>query len=187
MIYFLGVSPGLYQAIVPTFISGWDESTLKSSLVIGNPYQEGFEEPINAKERRYALRLVKERLHQDTFRDAVLHAYRGRCAITGLPETQLLDAAHIIADGDVALGQPVVPNGLALSKIHHAAFDAHLIGIDPDYRLHVSDRLLDKEDGPMLQALKQLKGTPLHLPSRTIDHPDPERLELRFETFRKAG
>ena len=34
-----------------------------------------------------------------------------------------------------------VPNGLPLSKIHHAAFDAHLIGIDPDYRLHVSDRL----------------------------------------------
>jgi putative restriction endonuclease len=32
----------------------------------------------------------------------------------------------------------VVPNGLPLSKIHHAAFDAHLIGIDPDYRLHVS-------------------------------------------------
>jgi hypothetical protein len=29
----------------------------------------------------------------------------------------------------------VVPNGIPLSKIHHAAFDAHLIGIDPDYRL----------------------------------------------------
>ncbi|MXY48168.1 MAG: HNH endonuclease [Gemmatimonadetes bacterium] len=187
VIYFLGVSPGLYQAIVPTFISGWDGSALKSSLIIGNPYQEGFEEPINAKERRYALRLVKERLHQDTFRDAVLHAYRGRCAITGLPETQLLDAAHIIADGDETFGQPIVPNGLALSKIHHAAFDAHLIGIDPNYRLHVSERLLEKKDGPMLQALKQLDGSGLHLPSRTIDHPDPERLERRFETFRKAG
>ena len=31
------------------------------------------------------------------------------------------------------LGQPVVSNGLPLTKIHHAAFDAHLIGIDPDY------------------------------------------------------
>lgn len=35
-------------------------------------------------------------------------------------------------------GQPIVRNGIPLSKIHHAAFDAHLIGIDPDYRLHVS-------------------------------------------------
>lgn len=187
VIYFLGVSPSRYQPIIPTYISNWDEFALKSTLTFGNPYQERFEVPVNAAERRYALRMVKERLHQATFREAVLYAYDRRCAITGLPETQLLDAAHIIADGDEALGQPVVPNGLALSKIHHAAFDAHLIGIDPDYRLHVSDRLLEKKDGPMLQAFKQLKGTILHLPSRTRDYPDRDRLELRFEIFRKVG
>ncbi len=187
VIYFLGVSPGRYQAIIPTFITDWNGFALKSTLVFGNPYQEGFEVPVNATERRYALRMVKERLHQDTFREAVLHAYRGRCAITGLPETRLLDAAHIISDGDEALGQPVVPNGLSLSKIHHAAFDAHLIGIDPDYRLHVSDSLLDQDDGPMLQALKQLDGSELHLPSRSRDYPDPDRLDRRFEIFRKAG
>ena len=187
VIYFLGVSPGRYQPIIPTYISHWDGYGLNSSLTFGNPYQERFEVPVNAADRRYALRMVKERLHQATFREAVLFAYGRRCAITGLPETQLLDAAHIISDGDEALGQPVVPNGLALSKIHHAAFDAHLIGIDSDYRLHVSDRLLEKKDGPLLQALKQLKGTVLHLPSRTRDYPDRDRLELRFETFRKAG
>ncbi len=187
VIYFLGVSPGRYQAIIPTFISGWDGFGLKSSLTFGNPYQEEFEVPVNATERRYALRMVKERLHQDKFREAVLHAYRSRCAITGLPETRLLDAAHIISDGDEALGQPVVPNGLSLSKIHHAAFDAHLIGIDPDYRLHVSDRLLEKKDGPMLLALKQLEGSKLHLPSRLRDYPDQDRLDRRFEDFREAG
>ncbi len=187
VIYFLGVSPGHYQAVVPTYISGWDGFALKSTLTFGNPYQEGLTAPGNATERRYALRMVKERLHQATFREAVLYAYGRRCAITGLPETQLLDAAHIIADGDEALGQPVVPNGLSLSKIHHAAFDAHLIGIDPDYRLHVSDRLLDQEDGPMLQALKQLNGSELHLPSRSQDYPDRDRLDRRFEVFRAAG
>jgi putative restriction endonuclease len=187
VIYFLGVSPGHYQAVIPTYISGWDGFALKSTLTFGNPYQEGLTAPGNATERRYALRIVKERLHQATFREAVLYAYGRRCAITGLPETQLLDAAHIIADGDEALGQPVVPNGLSLSKIHHAAFDAHLIGIDPDYRLHVSDRLLEQEDGPMLQALKQLNGSELHLPSRSQDYPDRDRLDRRYETFRKAG
>jgi len=187
VIYFLGVSPGRYQAIIPTFISHWDGFALKSTLAFGNPYQAEMEAPVNATERRYALRMVKERLHQATFREAVLHAYRSRCAITGLPESRLLDAAHIIADGDEALGQPVVPNGLSLSKIHHAAFDAHLIGIDPDYRLHVSDRLLDQDDGLMLQALKQLDGTGPHLPSRSRDYPDRDRLDRRFETFRKAG
>jgi len=44
----------------------------------------------------------------------------------------LLDAAHIIADKDERFGQLVIPNGIPLSKIHHAAFDAHLIGIDPN-------------------------------------------------------
>ena len=61
------------------------------------------------------------------------------------------------------LGQPVVPNGLPLSKIHHAAFDAHLIGIDPDYRLHVSERLLGQHDGPMLKALTRLNSGTIHL------------------------
>ena len=54
---------------------------------------------------------------------------------------------------------PVVTNGIPLSKIHHAAFDAHLIGIDPDFRMHVSDRLLRQNDGPMLEALKQRNAT----------------------------
>jgi len=48
-------------------------------------------------------------------------------------EPRLLDAAHIVMDADEQLGQPVVSNGLPLTKIHHAAVDAHLIGIDPDY------------------------------------------------------
>ena len=54
-----------------------------------------------------------------------------------LPEPRLLDAAHIFMDADEQVGQPVISNGLRLMKIH-----AHLIGIDPDFRIHVSERLL---------------------------------------------
>ena len=67
-----------------------------------------------------------------------------------------MDAAHIVEDKDERFGQPVIPNGIPLSKIHHAAFDKHLIGIDPYYHLHVSGRLLELKDGPMLDALKGL-------------------------------
>ena len=70
---------------------------------------------------------------------------------------------------------------------HHAAFDAHLIGIDADYRLHVSERLLGQNDGPMLESLKRLDGGTIHLPSRTEDLPDRERLALRFERFKAAA
>lgn len=96
----------------------------------------------------------------------------------------MLDAAHIVPDKDERLGQPVVPNGIPLSKIHHAAFDAHLIGIDPDYHLHVSERLLAHNDGPMLEALKQLNGGAIHFPSRIQDRPDRDRLAQRFERFK---
>lgn len=187
IIYFLGIAPGRYQAMVPAYIAGWDAKALKAHVAFGIPDQETLTPPQNALERSYALRTVKQRLHQGSFREAVINAYDGRCALSRIPEPLLLDAAHIIPDRDENLGQPIVPNGIPLSKIHHAAFDAHLIGIDPDYRLHVSDRLLDQNDGPMLEALKLLNDGTIHLPNRAEDWPDRDRLALRFEKFREAA
>jgi len=187
IIYFLGIAPGCSQANFPCFIVGWNPSELKVRVAFGEAGVQVMKPPETGLERRYALRAVKQRLHQASFREAVIAAYNGRCALSGLPESLLLDAAHIVADKDETLGQPVVPNGLPLSKIHHAAFDAHLIGIDPDYRLHVSERLLSQNDGPMLEALKRLDGGTLHLPGRTIDRPDRDRLAFRFERFKAAA
>jgi HNH endonuclease len=129
---------------------------------------------------RYALRLVKQRLHQASLRDVVLTVYDHRCAISNLPDDHLLDAAHIMADGDELLGQAVVSNGIALSKIHHAAFDNHLIGIDPDGRAHVSNRLLKPHDGPLLeQSLQAAAGALIRLPRGKQYHPDRDRLAAR--------
>ena len=189
VIYFLGTSPGRYQPIIPTFIVGWHPERLQVELAFGALVGASAQAvPPDAPERRYALREVKARLHQASFRDAVLAAYGGRCAISHLPEPRLLDAAHIIVDTDEQLGQPVVSNGLPLTKLHHAAFDAHLIGIDPDFRIHVSDRLLEIHDGPFLElGLKGIVGQAIQLPRRNEDRPDRDRLALRFEQFRKAA
>jgi putative restriction endonuclease len=186
IIYFLGIAPGRYQAVLPVFVSAWDGSALKARIEFGLPDQERVMPPETAVERRYALRAVKQRLHQASFREAVIYAYGGRCALSGVPEPLLLDAAHIMPDADERLGQPIVTNGIPLSKIHHAAFDAHLLGIDPDYRLHISDRLLASNDGPMLEALKRLNGESIRLPKRTQDRPDKDRLAQRFERFRAS-
>jgi putative restriction endonuclease len=86
IIYFLGIAPGRYQAILSTFISGWDAKALKARVAFGLPDNEALEPPENALERRYALRTVKQRLHQASFREAVITAYNGRCALSGLPE-----------------------------------------------------------------------------------------------------
>lgn len=190
IIYFLGVAPGKYQALLPTFVEDWDRLGLKVRLGFGLPAESVGDvprPPLDSVERRYALRIVKQRLHQSSFREAVIASYSGRCAVSKLAEPDLLDAAHIVSDRDELLGHPVVRNGMPLSKLHHAAFDRHLIGIDPDYRLHVAERLLVVRDGPMLEALKKLNGGRIRLPRRSEDRPDRDRLAQRFELFRAAA
>lgn len=184
IIYFLGIAPGLYQAYVPAYVVGWDATALMARVAFGAEDQTRLDFPATVVERRYALRQVKQRLHQASFREAVITAYDGRCAVSRLPEQRLLDAAHIIADKDEKLGQATVPNGIPLSKIHHAAFDAHLLGIDPDFVVHVSKRLLIQNDGPLLESMKKLHLQKLHLPERKRDYPDRDRLLVRFDEFR---
>jgi putative restriction endonuclease len=185
IIYFLGTSPGVYKGLIPSFVIGWDTASLKARIAFSAEEELGV--PDTAAERRYALRQVKQRLHQATFREAVISAYRGRCALSGLREPVLLDAAHIIEDRHEQLGQPLVQNGIPLAKTHHAAFDAHLIGIDADFRIHVSRRILEQTDGPTLEALKRLHSNSIHLPARAKDRPDQERLAMRFEQFKERA
>jgi putative restriction endonuclease len=72
VIYFLGIAPGRYEAILPAFIAGWDSRALKARVAFGAPDQETLAPPDTALERRYALRAVKQRLHQASFREAVI-------------------------------------------------------------------------------------------------------------------
>lgn len=185
ILYFLGIAPQRWISIWPTFVVDWSAADLRARLAFGAPVRPSTTIAFpTAPERRYGLRQVRQRLHQTSFREAVLAAYEGRCALTGLPEPRLIDAAHIIGDGDEEFGQPLVTNGLLLSKLHHAAFDANLIGIDPDYRIHVSRELLSMNDGPMFeQGLKALAGQEIRKPPRRADWPDQERLALRFADF----
>jgi putative restriction endonuclease len=137
--------------------------------------------------RRYNERIVKVRHHQPQFRATVLHAYERRCAICRLPFTELLDAAHIKSDADG--GAAIVTNGLALCKIHHGAFDSKILGISPDYTVHVNEEVLQTVDGPTLQhAIKGVHGQQLgQLPQARSKRPDRDLLAERFEQFRNAS
>ena len=194
VLYFLGVGvrPKRYTA-PEVYLENWDPHALRVRVVFARP--DRIDEisnhldaaaPENAPERHYALRKCRRRVHQPVFRAALIDAYQHRCAISGLPEERLLDAAHIVPDRDADLGQPVVANGLLLSKLHHAAFDQNLIGITPDYRLKISAPLRELYDGPMLELLKDDDGRRIRLPRREQDRPDRDRLALRYEQFRAA-
>ena len=75
-------------------------------------------------------------------------------------------------------------NGLALCAIHHLAYDRNLLGIDPTGVVHISERVRDETDGPMLrEGIQSFHGAPILKPRRPADHPDPARLEKRFSAF----
>jgi putative restriction endonuclease len=99
----------------------------------------------------------------------------------------LLDAAHITPDREPD-SYPVVSNGLALCKLHHAAFDRFFFAIRPDYTVEVRQSILGEVDGPMLVVgLQQIHGRSILLPSRPADLPDQERLARRYEEFQRAS
>jgi len=190
IVYFQATSPGRYAPLYPWYVvadNPRDRHVLIAPGVMTGPMDERGPEPIDdLTERRYAIRAARVRLHQSRFRGHVLHAYDHRCTVCRLREARLLDAAHIVADADER-GEPVVSNGLSLCSIHHRAFDENLVGISPDYTVHVSPRLLDDEDGPMLELLKGFHETTIVLPSRRTWRPDRERLGERFDRFRAAS
>jgi putative restriction endonuclease len=190
IVYFVGSRPGEYRALYPCFVTQNDPVARRVLLTVGRmagPLDE--REPIipaDPVERRYAVREARVRLHQGRFRGLVLPAYSDRCAICRLRERRLLDAAHITPDL-AEHGVAAVPNGISLCTIHHRAFDQNLVGVSPDYEVRVSRRLLDEEDGPMLELLKRFERSALLTPRRSDLRPDRERLALRFDRFLAAS
>ena len=90
ILYFLGVAPQRYTLIWPTYVADWSASELRARLAFGAPASATTAWALPAHpERRYGLRVVRQRLHQATFREAVLTAYGQRCAMSGLPEPRL--------------------------------------------------------------------------------------------------
>jgi putative restriction endonuclease len=185
--YFVGVERGVYVPQYPVWVEAENRAGLEFMIAV-DEQQHGLElAELAPLQRAYVTRLTKARMHQPLFRARVLRAYDGRCAICRLHHAELLDAAHIIPDGQPQ-GEPIVPNGLSLCKIHHAAYDTNLIGVRRDLVVEVQPRLLEEADGPMLRhGLQEISGSRLTIPRQRLAQPDPDRLEARFDQFRAAS
>jgi putative restriction endonuclease len=188
LIWLYGIKPGLYQALFPVYLIA--EESEHSQFVMAlteEQRQVQVDSPIEEALRRYLLATTRRRLHQPVFASQVMVAYETRCAVCALNHRELLDAAHIIPDSQPE-GDAVVTNGLALCKLHHAAYDRNILGIRPDFTVEIHQRLLAEVDGPMLRhGLQEHHGRPLmKLPVAKADRPDTDRLTERYELFRAA-
>ncbi|MFI0366510.1 HNH endonuclease [Actinomadura sp. 1N219] len=189
LIWFFGVRPGVYLPFYPVWIIA-DEPHLSQVAVGLDQSQVTLAHDaasLSPLERRYSERISRQRLHQPLFRQRVIYAYDSSCAMCRLRHISLLDAAHIVPDRDER-GIPAVSNGLALCKIHHAAYDENILGIRPDLTIQVRSDILQEVDGPMLQhGLQAMNNARIALPRRRVDRPNMEAIEERYERFRAAG
>lgn len=188
LVWFQGIGGGQYLPIFPLYVVDHegDSYVLSPDETFGR-VPEAPETALEAAVRRYAIAETKRRLHQPMFRANVLRAYGRRCAVCALAHVELLDAAHIVPDSH-ELGVPVVQNGLAMCKLHHSAYDAHILGITPQLTVEIAARVLEEIDGPTLKyGLQQRHGQRLMvLPTLTHEWPDVDLLARQFELF-KAG
>jgi len=112
---------------------------------------------------------VKVRRGQDYFRDSVLNNFGGRCGITGLAVRELLVASHIMPWGKYETERLNVRNGLALSRLHDAAFDIGLITFDAELRLKLSKGLKSYlPQTTVTECLAAYEGEPLRLPKDAV-------------------
>lgn len=193
LIYFHGIVAGRYLAVWPVFVIADHPENLSFEVAVDDLATVDLEAPVlhavregEQARRAYVTATVRTRLHQRSFRERVIEAYRSQCAFCRLRHRELLDAAHIVPDPEDA-GEPIVSNGLALCKLHHAAFDSFMLGVTPDYRILVRQDVLVEEDGPMLiHALQGLHDQRIHLPQRREDWPNPDSLSWRYERFAEA-
>jgi putative restriction endonuclease len=192
-VYFHAIAPSFYKAIWPCYVmqihpdKGYCEVIAgpRTTLNFGHSSVVIYALP-SAPVRNYAVRESRIRLFQATFRENVLRSYASQCAITKLSLRPLLDAAHITPDADVD-SSTEVSNGIALSKLHHRAFDANLIGISPDLIVEVSRKVLEIPNGIFNDAFKKCDGVKLFQPFHMEARADRDRLAKRYEQFKKAN
>lgn len=125
-------------------------------------------------------RLVKIRVNQSFFRSSILASYNNTCCITGLNQSELLIAGHIMPWSEDKKNRLNPRNGIAINALHDKAFENGLITITPDFKIQVSSILLNQKKTKTLDKyFFQYQDKKIILPSRFL--PDTEFLKYHNE------
>jgi len=128
-----------------------------------------------------APRLSKIRINQGFFREMVLASYDCKCAVSGIAETELLTASHIVPWSVDRAARTNPRNGICLNALHDRAFDRGFISFNDDLKLIYSPRL----SGDVRKKIETLGGDRLNLPNRF--RPDPQFLNYHRTKLFKAA
>ncbi len=121
------------------------------------------------------------------FGRTIVEAYGGQCAACGL-NFGLVEGAHILP-ASAPESSDITQNGLALCCNHHAAFDRHLMFIEPRSRQIALHRSLfegaDRNEG--CRSFVEATRSALAEPDKSTDRPDPTWFEARYRFFEERN
>ncbi len=164
------------------YFGKWEKLAFDSlsilSVIKNKPIDEiiEIEDDYKFLEGKDKIRLVKTRVNQNEFRQRILASYNEKCCITGISITSLLAASHIIPWSKNKQERLNPKNGICLNNIHDKAFDKGLITITTDFKVKLSDAILQKKKEINIQKyFIEYENQPISLPDRFI--PSLEFLE----------
>ncbi len=188
----LGHTSRLDNVVWNRYYGHWDQLAYDAEVLIAKLKEKEFEESLSidlsnlpvGSERKQE---VKRRINQKFFRDTVLSSYRYCCCVTGINNLSLLHASHIVGWSEDESNRTNPQNGLCMNVLFHKAYDENLLGISPDYEIHISDNFfgnkLKEVDESTVKYVKGFDKKKLILPRRF--YPDKELLAIHFERFRR--
>lgn len=171
------------------FMSNPDEMAIKSEEIIARlreqnnqPSEEYDILKMPKGEERYAT--TKQRIGQTFFREVVLSSYNNCCCVSGICNTQLLEACHILDWSKNTENRTNPQNGLCLNTFFHRAYDTFLFAVTPDYDIVFSDELIDKTKKEETRAyLIGLGGKKIMMPGHFL--PNRDFLAEHYNEFLK--
>ncbi len=166
------------------FYNNWDVALIESEKLLAKA-QHTTVEKLNKidiadlqKEGMDKERLIKTRVNQSIFRTMILATYDNTCCMTGIDNSDLLIASHIVPWSKDQKNRLNPTNGICLNALHDRAFDKGLITIMAnDYTIKVSSKLKRKE------AVESVEYNFLKLEGRQINLPDkflPAKVQLKI-------
>lgn len=185
----LGHGAKLEEEVWNEFYENPDKLAYESECLIAKYAKKNIENVANIDisnlpEGKERLAIVKQRVNQSFFRSAVMCSYNFRCCISGVSNSELLEACHIVDWSEDENNRSNPENGLCLNSLFHKAYDKYLIAITPDYNVVISEEMIEKtEDESFKDYLLGLQNKKLILPDRF--YPKQEFLDYHYRKFLK--
>ena len=186
----LGHTGKLDEVVWNRYFGHWDKLAYNAEVLIAQLKNKELEQSVDINLENLPVgsertQEVKRRINQDFFRNTVLSSYENRCCITGINNTELLHACHIVGWTKDEANRTNPQNGLCLNVLFHKAYDDNLIGISPDYEVFVSDEFFGAKqetvDVSTKEFINSINHRKLIMPKRFL--PDRDLLAVHFEYY----